>query len=298
MTNRRKFIREITAAGITGILPLVLLPQEKLMQPIRLVVRADDMGISYDTTLAIIKAHREGIVTSASIMPNSQFFEESVQLCKANPSLIVGIHITLVGSRTRPVLSPEKVPSIVTPTGYLYESWEQLLNNSNPVFKEIEEEIHAQISKVRVSGLSFVHLDWHRGIAENVKEYIIRLCHQQQLIYGEERESMYGFKGLPLIPENWPRQKMPDGQIIYYAAPALNDEHKQLFFDRLNNIQPGQWIGVVHPGLAEPERASVTELLCSQKTKEIVKMKNIQLVSYLDIWKEEYGKTKKRLNRN
>ncbi len=71
---------------------------------------------------------------------------------------------------------------------------------------------------------------------------------------------------------------------------VLNKEQQQLFFDRLTNIKPGKWFTNVHPGLAGPERASVTELLCSPKTKEIIKMKNIQLVSYYDLWKEEFGK--------
>ena len=48
-------------------------------KPIRLLVRADDMGISFDVNLAVIKAHKEGILTSASIMPGSVFFEEAIQ---------------------------------------------------------------------------------------------------------------------------------------------------------------------------------------------------------------------------
>jgi len=52
----------------------------------------------------------------------------------------------------------------------------------------------------------------------------------------------------------------------------------------------------MHPGLVAPQRTGVTELLCSLKTKDIIKEKNIQLVSYYDLWKEEFGENKTNSN--
>ena len=100
------------------------------------------MGNSYDVGLAIIKAHKEGIVTSASVMPTSPFFDEAVKLCKANPSLAAGIHITLLGTRITPALSPEEVRSLVTPEGFFYETIDQLEN----VKSNIEEIEYHKIS--------------------------------------------------------------------------------------------------------------------------------------------------------
>ena len=123
------------------------------------------------------------------------------------------------------------------------------------------------------------------------REFTIKLCKEQQLIFGQDNDgSMYGYMRTPFLPENWPRQRLPDGQQVHYPAPALSKAHQQLFLDRLINLEPGNWTGVVHPGWGEPERKSVTELLCSPKTKEIIKMKNIQLVSYYDLWKQEFEK--------
>jgi predicted glycoside hydrolase/deacetylase ChbG (UPF0249 family) len=264
---------------------------------IRLLVRMDDMGNSYGRTLGIIKASKEGIGASTSIMPTSQFFEESVRLCKANPALAVGIHITLLGTRVRSVLSPDIVPSILTPEGFLYETLGQL-NKANPKVEEMEKEIRAQVGKVRATGLRFVYLDWHRGVPEAAKEIIARICHEQQLVYGQDYErnngAVYGFKLIPLMPESWPSQQMPDGGVSYYAAPAFTKEQQQSFYDALSDLKPGKWMLMVHPGLGEPQRASVTELLCSPKTKEIIKVKNIQLVSFYDLWNEEFGKAKSR----
>jgi YdjC-like protein len=261
---------------------------------INLLMRADDMGGSFDRNLAIIKAHKEGIITSASIMPTTPFFNEAVQLCKETPSLVVGIHITLLGSKTRSVLSPDIVPSIVTPAGFLYETMDQL-NNANPKCDEIEKEIRAQIGKVRATGLHFVYLDYHRAIPEIVKEIIIKICHEQHLIYGMNiNGSIYNYKIITLMRETWPNQLLQNGQLIYYSAPPFNKKQEQSFFDALTNLKPGKWMTIVHPGLDGSQRSSVTKLLCSPKTKEIIKKKKIRLVSYYDLWKEEYGDSKRQ----
>jgi predicted glycoside hydrolase/deacetylase ChbG (UPF0249 family) len=261
-------------------------------EPIKLLMRADDMGKTYGRTLGIIKAHNEGIINSASIMPTSAYFEESVTLCKENPSLAVGIHITIADNTQRPVLSPELIPSIVSSNGFFYENSSHL-EKLNPKIEDIEKEIRAQIGKVRATGLQFVYLDWHRSVSPEVQNLILKICKDEKLIYGQARNGlMYGYKWTSLVPESWPKQEMPDGQIVYYAAPAFSAEKKQSFFDAINNLAPGKYIAAVHPGLAEPQRISMTELLCSSKLKEIMKRRNIQLVSYHDLWKEEFAKIK------
>ncbi len=261
-------------------------------EPIKLLMRADDMGKTYCRTMGIIKAHKEGIITSASIMPTSAYFEESVKLCKENPNLAVGIHLSIADITQRPVLSPELIPSIVAPNGFFYENTAQL-TAVKPKIEEIEKELRAQIGKARATGLNFVYLDWHRSVSQEVQDLILKICKDEKLIYGQAKDGfVYGYKWSSLTQESWPKYELPDGQTAYYAAPALNEARKQTFFNSLNNLTPGKYLVAVHPGSWEPERSSMTELLCSPKTKEIIKAKNIRLVSYYDLWVEEYGKDK------
>jgi predicted glycoside hydrolase/deacetylase ChbG (UPF0249 family) len=263
-------------------------------EQIVLLTRADDMGNSYGRTLGIIRAHREGIITSTSIMPTSQFFEESVALCRKNPKLVVGIHITLLGTRTRPVLSPDQIPSLVTLEGFFHETLDQL-NNAGPKPEEMEKEIRSQVKRVKATGLKITYLDWHRSLPKAAEEIVDKICREQKLLFGQDKDgSAYGFKNVRFMPETWPTQKTPDGQIAYYAAPAFSKEQEEIFYKNLNDLKPGKWLGICHPGTGEPQRLSVTELLCSQRTREIIKRKNIILVSYRDIWKEEFGKAGKR----
>ena len=59
------------------------------------MVNADDLGRSSLINQGIIRAHREGIVTSASLMTDREAFDEAVALAKANPQLGIGLHLDL-----------------------------------------------------------------------------------------------------------------------------------------------------------------------------------------------------------
>src|SRR5688572_20275118 len=77
----------------------------------RLIVNADDFGLSSSANGAIIQAHRNGILTSASLMMNEPGFDEAVALARENPRLGVGLHLTLLcGHSTLPC---EKIPGLV-----------------------------------------------------------------------------------------------------------------------------------------------------------------------------------------
>jgi len=292
MKNRRAFIKQLAVAGMAGSMPSVIFSQKKSEQPFCLLVRGDDMGKNYCRNRGFYKSFKEGILTSASVMATSAFFSEAVQFCKKNPLLAVGIHITLSDGTQRPVLSPEEIPGIINPKGFFYESYQEL---QNPGAEEMEKEIRAQVEKARASGLRFVYLDSHRSAPESVEKIIAGICREQKLIYGPtDVIAGMGYKRIDLMShaEKWPTQVLPDGQKVYYSAPAFTEEEEKLFFEKLTNLEPGRYLTVIHPGWADPNRASVTKLLCSPRTREIIKQKNIRLVSYNDLSKEKFGISK------
>ena len=264
-------------------------------EPVQLLVRADDMGVNHEMNHGIIRCYQEGIVTSASIMPTSPYFGEAVRLCKENPGLAVGIHLTLLGTRERPVLSPEEVPSLVTPQGFFHEDGVSL-EKANPVPEEIERELRAQIGKVRATGLHFVYLDWHRTPPKVAQDIILKLCREQQLIYaqgmGNDRVLDGGYRRTKVQPDRvTEKHELPGGHTFYYPASHYTEEVKQSFFEALSTLAPGRWWGNTHPGLYDA-KGDLTALLCDPRTLEIIKRRNIQLVSYADLWQEKYGKGK------
>src|SRR5678816_1339257 len=85
----------------------------------RLIVNADDFGRSSSINEAVIRAHREGILTTASLMVNEEATQEAVTLAKENPSLGVGLHLTLLQGHS--ALSHEDIPLLVNQKGELCE---------------------------------------------------------------------------------------------------------------------------------------------------------------------------------
>src|SRR4051794_9597444 len=77
----------------------------------RLIVNADDFGRSHSINEAVIGAHREGILTSASLMVNESAAGEAVELARENPKLGVGLHLTVLLGRS--ALPKEQIPHLV-----------------------------------------------------------------------------------------------------------------------------------------------------------------------------------------
>src|SRR5512143_2981782 len=81
----------------------------------RLIINADDFGRSHSINEAVIRAHREGVLTSASLMVNEPAFDDAVALAKANPRLGVGLHLTLLCGHA--ALPREKIPGLINERG-------------------------------------------------------------------------------------------------------------------------------------------------------------------------------------
>src|SRR4029078_4970142 len=81
----------------------------------RLIVTADDFGRSLPVNEAVESAHREGILSAASLMVGAPCARDAVARVRKLPALGVGLHLTLLEGR--PLLPPEKVPGLVGPEG-------------------------------------------------------------------------------------------------------------------------------------------------------------------------------------
>ncbi|MCS6943529.1 MAG: hopanoid biosynthesis-associated protein HpnK [Geminocystis sp.] len=157
---------------------------EKLMGKY-LIVNADDFGICEEVNETIIAAHRQGIVTSTSLMVSGEGVEEAVKLAKNNPSLGVGLHLVLCCGKS--ILPPSQIPHLVDCSGNF---------PNNPTVaglryqfiaaarEELKLEIKAQLDRFIETGLPLSHIDGHLHLhchpvvinilVELAKEYPIR----------------------------------------------------------------------------------------------------------------------------
>jgi hopanoid biosynthesis associated protein HpnK len=130
----------------------------------RLIVSGDDLGLHPGINAGVVRAHREGIVTSASLCPSGAAFEDAVAALRAAPDLDVGVHLTLVGEA--PLLPPAALPTLA-PEGRLPPHFSALflrLMLGRIRMREVEEEMAAQVARAADAGVRVSHLDSHQHV--------------------------------------------------------------------------------------------------------------------------------------
>lgn len=130
------------------------------------IFNADDFGISKGVNAAIVKAYREGILNSASLMINQKYAADAVKLAKEMPELEVGLHVNLTNEY--PAAPAQQIPLLVDAHGRLKNGFVNLLLLSflkpAQLRQQAEIEMRAQIAKYLASGLPLQHLDSHRHV--------------------------------------------------------------------------------------------------------------------------------------
>jgi len=130
--------------------------------PRRLIVNADDFGLSHSVNEAVIRAHREGILTTASLMVNEAASAGAVKLAKENPTLGVGLHLALTHGKS--ALRQAEIPSLVDSRGeFSTHAPTAGLRYfcSARCRADLRKEIPAQFDKFRATGLPMDHVNGH-----------------------------------------------------------------------------------------------------------------------------------------
>jgi hopanoid biosynthesis associated protein HpnK len=269
----------------------------------RLIVNADDFGRSRSINQAVIRAHREGVLTTASLMVNEPDCAEAVALAKQNPKLGVGLHLTLLMGHS--ALSPKKIPDLVNAQGEF---------SNDPVgvgfryffkadlLEQLRAEIHAQFARFRETGLPLDHVNGHLHMHLHPVVFSILMKDAEKL----------GIRHLRLTREPfWKDVPLAKGRRLYRAAHSLiyvflagrarsalkrkQIRHTQQVYGLLQNdrvdetyilklldiLPPGDSELYSHPSLDKFKHEF--DALISPKVKSLMQQKNIQLIRYQDL---------------
>jgi hopanoid biosynthesis associated protein HpnK len=269
----------------------------------RLIVNADDFGRSHSINEAVIRAHREGILTSASLMTNEPGFDEAVKLANENPKLGVGLHLTLLCGHS--ALPPEKIPGLVNPRGEFSENpvatgFRYFFNRS--LREPLRAEIHAQFARFHATGLPLDHVDGHLHL------------HLHPVVFGilmADAENL-GIQRMRFTRDCLARsRRMARGRWFYRISHAaiyqwlsnrareplrqrgikhaqitfglLQDSHvdEEYVLKLLPELPPGDSELYSHPSLDEFKHEF--DALVSPRVKELVKKLGIELIRYQDL---------------
>jgi chitin disaccharide deacetylase len=129
----------------------------------RLILNADDFGLTPGINTAIAELHDAGALTSATLMASGPAFAHAVAIARQRPSLGVGCHILLTDGV--PISPPRTIPTLVTRGGTLRPKLTHFLaalltGQIDP--SDIEREATAQIRTLQRAGLQITHVDTHK----------------------------------------------------------------------------------------------------------------------------------------
>src|SRR5215831_2317450 len=134
----------------------------RTIRPRRLIVNADDFGISETVNEAVIRAFTEGVLTSCSLMVTGAACEHAVSLARAHPGLAVGLHLVTVMGRA--MLPPAEIPTLVDASGNFATN--SIVAGLKYYFSpqardELRRELRAQFEAFAATGLRLSHIDGH-----------------------------------------------------------------------------------------------------------------------------------------
>jgi len=269
--------------------PLWTCTQSWYTHPVsRLIVNADDFGLTSGVNRAILELHGAGVLTSASLMARAAASADAIAMAHATPSLGVGCHLVLVDGD--PVLPPHKIPTLVDRvTGRFHATLDAFLRRlltGRILAAEIEAESAAQLSLLEAEGLALTHIDTHKHVHmfPAVLRPVLRAAASIQRIRNpfEPEWSLYATPGAPWLRRaqvHWLRRLRPAfGRIVDSAGFATTDGAIGILATGtldaatvdsvLRNMPHGTWELVTHPGYNDGDLARVrTRLLASRETE-------------------------------
>lgn len=229
----------------------------------KLIVNADDFGLSRGVNFGIIDAMRYGIVRSATLMASGPAFDHAVELGKSNEALGIGIHLILTWGY--PLLSGHK--TLVDDRGQFHKPAYAETHGDCLDPGEIEKEFTAQIEKVLASGIQPTHLDSHHHVhmLPACREVIAAVARKYSLPYRGESSFTSAFYG---------------GSLTAGRLREILEENRG---EALLEI-------MCHPGYLDPglQRESSYDLprireygiLTAPETLDYIKGKKIELINY------------------
>ena len=242
----------------------------------RLIMNADDFGMTLGNTIATLYAHTHGIVTSTTCMMNMPYAEFALNEAKKYPNLGVGIHLVLTVGR----------PLVDGAKSYTDENGDFIRPANYPDKKphadpeELYVEWKAQIEKfIQLAGKKPTHIDSHHHvhlIPEHL-EVVKRLAKEYDLPM-RQREQVYdGYEFIPLFSRMYDENanydfvvekfKEFEGSVEFMCHPAFIDQ-------RLAGMT-----SYLYPRLKE------FDLLVSDELQNFIKENNIELINFTDLKK-------------
>lgn len=151
----------------------------------RVVIHQDDVGMCHGANVAFVELSRRGTITCGSAMVPCPWFSEIAELAAGDPTLDLGVHLTLTAEkafyRWRPLTAPRPSAGLTDPSGHLWRDVASVRRHADP--DAVEAELAAQVEAALDAGIDVTHLDAHMGaaIAPELGDIYVRLGAEHDL---------------------------------------------------------------------------------------------------------------------
>jgi hopanoid biosynthesis associated protein HpnK len=283
----------------------------------RLIINADDFGLTSGVNLAIAKSGWCGAITSTTIMANGPAFSEAVSLAKTTPQLKTGCHIVLIDGKA----VASSLPSLTDRRGQFRTSLMDFAGaavSKRLAAKEVQREAEAQIRKIQSAGVALTHVDSHKHthIFPQVLRPVLRAaraCGIRAVRNPFEPARSWPREEVARAPALWLRaagvitfqlfaadfrrtireegMRSTDGTVGIAVTGKLD---QKMLLAILGALPEGTWELVCHPGYADADlqaagtrlvesRQVELEALTSEATKKAIGELGIELISYAEV---------------
>ncbi|MGG7176652.1 chitin disaccharide deacetylase [Clostridium paraputrificum] len=264
----------------------------------KLIINGDDFGITEGVSKGIIKAIKDGVMTDTTAMANMPYFDEAIELAKAE-GINVGIHLTITCGR--PVLPTEEVKNIVDENGEFFKKPNPRLMNP----KDVEKELRAQLDKFIKTGMKLSHIDGHHHFYvfhPEVFKIVVRLAKEYNVpIRCPRTETInalctgYNF---PLVKEDVISMtrgegvSCPDNFAVDFYEDGVSEESLiNIIKESLGKYDVLEIMS--HPAFVDEDLRKISsyntlreeelKILTSDKVKKFIVDNNIELISFSDL---------------
>ena len=266
----------------------------------RLIVNADDLGLTAGVNQAIAECHTRGVVSSATLMATGAALTNAVELAATVPQLSVGCHVVLVDGQ--PLLPPDEAPSLAsggngTAFAPTLGAFIQRVVTGRISESEIEAEATAQFRQLQKAGIVISHFDTHKHthVFPSVLRPLLRAaraCGIRALRNPFVPPRALPFEDLRKRPSLWKRylqvrtlrrflpefetlveemdMTTPDGSLGVMETGFLDEELFAAMLKAIAEELPeGTWEMVCHPGYNDADLASVRTRLRASRAQEL-----------------------------
>ncbi len=283
----------------------------------RLIINADDFGLTCGVNRAIAEAHQHGVVTSATLMAGGEEFDDAAALARGLPRLSVGCHIDLI--QLAPVLPASRLPTLCRDGHFRpgFSRFARAALGARLDAGEIAAEAAAQMGKLQAAGVSLTHFDTHKHthIFPHVLRPLLqaaRKCGVGAVRNPFEPRLIVRFAEISSRPKLLARYcavrafrsmaarfrkvveaeglATTDGTVGIVLTGSLNERRLGALVRR---IPDGTWELVTHPGYSDAalrnlssltaSRQTELALLTSTATRNLLHDSGVELISYRDL---------------